>query len=44
MPAGTSPKSFSINPFIRNDQTLRIFGRALSNPSRPKVNFSSIPR
>jgi flagellar assembly protein FliH len=43
MPAGTSPKSFSINPFIRNDPTPD-FRPAAIQPQSPKSQFQFHPQ
>ena len=43
MPAGTSPKSFSINPFIRNDQTSDFRPGAIQTQS-PKSQFQFHPQ
>ena len=43
MPAGTSPKSFSINPFIRNDQTSDFHPGAIQ-PQSPKSQFQFHPQ
>jgi flagellar assembly protein FliH len=44
MPAGTSQKSFSLNPFIRNDQKTPDFRPAAVHPQSPKVQFQFHPQ
>ena len=44
MPSGTAPKSFSLNPFIRNDPPTPDFRPAAIQPQTPKSQFQFHPR